>query len=145
MNKIDNQFCVFYDGGCYICSQEINWLRKKTQKKIQLSSNKDDILWIDIADPCFDKNIYKVNFDQLQKQIHVYDCDRFLTGMDALRALYQKVGLGYMINWTKYPGFKQLSDVGYQLFARNRGQISNVASVVFRKSKNNCKDTDKCG
>jgi predicted DCC family thiol-disulfide oxidoreductase YuxK len=50
-----------------------------------------------------------------------------LVGMDAVRAAYGAVGLGWLLAPTRWPGLRPLFDRFYRWFADNRQRISALA------------------
>ena len=139
-NSLKNQFYVFYDGNCAICNREISWLKSKELKNNKLNKQKqsDKINWIDISSDSFKKKQYPVSIESFQAQIHVYNYTEFITAMAALRLIYSKVGMNYVLGWTKLPIFSSLSDIGYNIFAKNRTKISKVFGLFVKDNHLEC-------
>ena len=94
---------VYYDESCYVCSLEINTIRKRGEAC--------GIEFIDISD---------VNFD------HAGDYETEMigefagaktVGAETFRRMYEKMGFRKSVAASRLPVLKQLFDVGYYVFA----------------------------
>ena len=94
---------VYYDGDCYVCSIEINALRKKGEKcGIEL---------VDIADKNFDNpDPYMV------EMIGEFDGKETI-GAETFRKMYETIGFKRIVWFTRLPIVKQIVDFGYHIFA----------------------------
>lgn len=121
MNKSlsDADMIVYYDGLCPICRREMMILKKKARDH--------SVGFCDFTDREFDPQSIGRTEAELAAQLHVYDRGRWIVGMDALRALYNQVGLGKWINWTALPGIRIVCDWGYGVFARFRPRLSGAS------------------
>jgi predicted DCC family thiol-disulfide oxidoreductase YuxK len=121
-NKDQNEpLTLFYDGGCPVCSREMRFLKKKDSKNL--------ISFIDISSSDFNPSEYNKDQDTFMKQIHARLPDgTLITGMEVFRQAYQRVGHGWILFPTKFPVIKQLADICYALFAKNRMRISKFLS-----------------
>lgn len=112
-----SQFEVFYDGDCPFCRREIDWLRRRNQKGA--------IRFTDIADPVFDPSSTGKTLEQLMARIHGRLPDGTLVeGVEVFRQLYTAAGLGGLVGLSRWPMIRNLLDVGYSLFARNRLRLA---------------------
>ena len=106
---------IFYDGLCRLCSREIAMFRHRV---------KDDALaYIDISEPGFDPARHALDPERVHKHMHVRNeqTGQMLTGVDALLAMWECVpGFRWLARFTRIPGIRQLSTVGYAVFARVR-------------------------
>lgn len=108
---------VFFDGDCPLCMREINMLRRRDAGQ--------RIRFTDIAASDFDSEATGKTFEQLMAEIHARLPDgTWVIGVDVFRRLYAAVGLGWLMAPTAWPGIKQLADVGYRIFARNRLRLT---------------------
>lgn len=66
-----------------------------------------------------------VDFPTLEKSIHAVLADgRIVSGMDAIRAAYRAIGLGWLVAPTGWPLLRPFFDGLYSRVARNRQAIS---------------------
>ena len=94
---------VYYDGDCYVCSIEINALRKKGEKC--------GIEFIDIADKDFgNPDPYMI------EMIGEFDGKETI-GAETFRKMYEKIGFKRIVWFTRLPIVKQIADLGYHIFA----------------------------
>ena len=81
----------------------------------------------DITDPDFDPKRYGLTVEQVRTAMHAVLPDgRVLRAMDAVRATYGAVGLGWLVAPTGWPGVRQLADHCYGFIARHRQTISSM-------------------
>jgi predicted DCC family thiol-disulfide oxidoreductase YuxK len=107
---------VFYDGGCPVCSREID--------RYHRMSSGDKLVFVDISDPAFDPKRYDRTLEEFMAEMHAMDADgRFYRGVDAFRALWQGLPVslyGVMGDLLGLPGIHLLARIGYRVFARLR-------------------------
>ena len=88
---------------------------------------KELILPVDISDPEFDPARYGLTGEQVRTAMHVVLPDgRVLRAMDAVRAAYGAVGLGWLVAPTAWSGIRWLADGSYRFLARHRLAFSRV-------------------
>ncbi len=118
---IGSEKLVFlYDGGCGLCSAESERLRR-------WSRGKANLLFVDISADDFDPGKYGKSLDELMGRVHAIDPNgSMLIGMDAIRAAYEQIGLGWLLAPTRWPGLRPVFDRFYLWFARNRYRISEA-------------------
>lgn len=104
---------VFYDGACPLCMREIRMLRGRDHRR--------RIRFVDIAGDGFDAASVGLTWEKLMERIHGRLPDGTLVeGVEVFRRLYSAVGFGPLVALTRLPGIRQLLDVAYHAFARNR-------------------------
>lgn len=113
---------VFYDGDCPLCMREIAWLKRLDKR--------ERIVFTDITAPGFRPNELGVDHDTLMARIHGRLPDgTLIEGVEVFRRLYAAVGWTWPVAASRLPGARQLLDLGYTVFARNRlrftGRCSN--------------------
>jgi len=114
------QFKLFYDGECPFCRREVEWLKRRDRAG-QLATE-------DIAALGFDPARYGLTRDDVSRVLHGLTADgRVLRGMDAVRAAYRAVGLGWLVAPTRLPLVRTVADGLYGLFARNRLTLGRLA------------------
>jgi predicted DCC family thiol-disulfide oxidoreductase YuxK len=108
---------LLYDGACPVCSLEMRRLRSLDGAR--------RLECLDIAAPGFDPARDGTTMPALMERMHALAPDgRLLAGMDAIRAAYAAVGLGWLLAATRLPLVNRLADRAYLAFARNRYAIS---------------------
>jgi predicted DCC family thiol-disulfide oxidoreductase YuxK len=108
------QIKVLYDGECPLCTREIRFLerRDRGQGRVQFE---------DIAAPSFDPAVYGLDAQQVMARIHgVLPDGQVVEGVEVFRRLYAGVGLGWLVAPTRWPILRNLADLAYRIFARNR-------------------------
>jgi predicted DCC family thiol-disulfide oxidoreductase YuxK len=107
---------VFYDGGCPVCSREIDHYRRM--------SSGDKLIFVDISDPDFDPKPYGRTLEEFMDEMHAMDADGcFYRGVDAFCALWQGLPVrfyGRIGEILGLPGIHLLARIGYRVFARLR-------------------------
>ena len=95
---------VYYDENCYVCSLEINTIRKRGEAC--------GIEFIDISSPDF--SFADRDFDS--EMIGEFD-GKETVGIETFRLMYAKMGYKRAVCFSRLPVLKQLFDAGYYLFA----------------------------
>lgn len=118
-------FEVFYDGECPLCRREISWLRRLDRRgRLRFS---------DIAASGFSAHALGFSPEDLMAEIHGRFPDgRIVRGVEVFRQLYAAVGFGPLVFLTRLAGVRQLLDVGYRLFARNRLKLTGRCTDACR-------------
>jgi predicted DCC family thiol-disulfide oxidoreductase YuxK len=109
---------LFYDGACPICNLEMRRLRSLDgDRRLEC---------LDITAPGFEQPArLGATLLELMGRVHALAPDgRLLAGLDAIRAAYAAVGLGWLLAPTRLPLIRRLADRAYLAFARNRHAIS---------------------
>lgn len=118
----DDLFYVFYDGACSVCSREIAWMRRRSERE-----NVSSIVWMDIAAQDFDAQKYGRTFEDFYSRMHVYSHGEFFVAMDAVRELYCKLGMGKYVAWTKLPFLRSFCNIAYAIFAYFRPRFTKCS------------------
>jgi predicted DCC family thiol-disulfide oxidoreductase YuxK len=110
------ELTLLYDGLCPICRKEVAWLKRlNTAKKLAFQ---------DINATDFNAAQYGISYELLMAEIHAQKDDgQLIKGMPVFRALYQTVGLGWLLAPTDWPILRPLFDWLYQCFAQHRGKL----------------------
>lgn len=118
-----SRLTLLYDGECPICRREIAWLKRRDRHGQLLLEN--------IAAEHFDPSAYNLSREEVGRVLHgVLPDGSVVEGMDAVRAAYRSVGLGWVMAPTKLPGIRAVTDFLYRSFARNR----LVLGGIFRQT-----------
>ena len=123
---------IFYDGLCQLCSREIAMFQHRVRD--------GSLAYVDISQPDFDAVRYALDPVRVNKHMHVRneETGEMLTGVDALLAMWDCVpGFRWLAKFTRIPGIRQLSTVGYALFAWIRPYLP--------KRKRTVCETGTCG
>ncbi len=108
---------VFYDGDCPLCMREINMLRRKDKS--------GKIAFTDIAAAEFEAEKYGKTGEQLMSEIHArIPGGEWITGVEVFRRLYSAIGFSALVWPTRLPVVRQMLDVGYRMFAKNRLRLT---------------------
>jgi predicted DCC family thiol-disulfide oxidoreductase YuxK len=104
---------VLFDGECPLCMREIALLRRLDKKR--------RIRFTDIAAPAFDASVYGLTHERVMARIHGRLADgRVVEGVEVFRRLYDAVGFGLLVSFTRLPLVAPLLDAAYRWFAANR-------------------------
>ena len=115
--RADFDIEVFYDGACPLCMREIRMLRGRDRRQ--------RIRFVDIAANGFDAASVGLTWETLMDRIHGRLPDGTLVeGVEVFRRLYAAVGFAPLVALTRLPGIRQLLDVAYHAFARNRLRLT---------------------
>ena len=110
---------LLFDGQCSLCRQGVLRLKRRDTQGIIVAE--------DISDPKFDPGRYALTRQDVLAVMHVVLPDgRVLRAMDAMRAVYAAVGLGWLVAPTGWPGIRWLFDRLYAFFARHRLTFSRL-------------------
>ena len=94
---------VYYDENCYVCSFEINTIRKRGERC--------GIEFIDINSPDF-----RLTGDFDTEMIGEFNGQKTV-GIETFRLMYEKMGFTRAVWFSRLPVIKQLFNGGYWLFA----------------------------
>ena len=95
---------VYYDESCYVCSLEINTIRKRGEAC--------GIEFVDISSPEFDQQ-----GDYDTEMIGEFDGEE-TSGAETFRKLYEKMGFKRAVAFSRLPVVRNLVDAGYFIFSR---------------------------
>lgn len=111
------QLQVFFDGACPLCSREMAALRRRDRHQ--------RLEFIDIAAPGFDAAAWGREPSQFMAAMHARLPDgTWALGVEAFRHIYGLLGFRWLVALTRLPGLRQLLDVAYRIFARNRVRLT---------------------
>ena len=83
------------------------------------------IRFVDIAEPGFDAASIGRTQQMLMDAIHGRLPDGTLVdGVEVFRRLYTAIGFGPLVALSRLPGVRQLLDLAYRVFARNRLRLT---------------------
>tara|TARA_A100001011_G_scaffold384409_1_gene456990 strand:+ start:722 stop:1066 length:345 start_codon:yes stop_codon:yes gene_type:complete len=94
---------VYYDESCYVCSLEINALRKRGEAC--------DIQFVDISSPDFNEDD-----DYDSEMIGEFD-GKTSVGVETFRLMYDKMGFKRLVTFSRLPVIRNVVNVGYRVFA----------------------------
>ena len=95
---------VYYDESCYVCSLEINTVRKRGEAC--------GIEFIDISSPEFDQQ-----GDYDTEMIGEFG-GKETSGAETFRKLYEKMGFKRAVAFSRLPVIRNLVEAGYYIFSR---------------------------
>ena len=96
---------VYYDESCYVCSLEINTIRKKGEAC--------GIEFIDISSPDF----AFADRDFESEMLGEFDGEETV-GIETFRQMYDKMGFKKSVAFSRLPIIRSAFNVGYCVFAR---------------------------
>tara|TARA_A200000159_G_scaffold164552_2_gene194689 strand:- start:685 stop:1020 length:336 start_codon:yes stop_codon:yes gene_type:complete len=95
---------VYYDESCYVCSLEINALRKRGESC--------GIEFVDISSPDF------ASGDRdFESEMRGEFGGKETVGVETFRLMYEKMGFKKLVLFSRLPGIKQMTNLGYYIFA----------------------------
>lgn len=109
---------LYYDGLCQLCSREV--------EVFQRIVTDGSLAYVDISLPEFDAAEHGVDPVRVNRHMHVRDetTGRMLVGVDALIGMWECVpGFRWLAWLTRLPVLRELSDVGYEVFAWVRPKL----------------------
>lgn len=110
-------FEVFYDGECPICTREIDFLKRRDSKA--------QIKFTDFTDADFSPSLIGRTRQQLDAKIHGRTRSGDLVeGVEVFRQLYGAIGWSSLVKLSRMPVIKNLLNVGYSIFAKNRLRLT---------------------
>jgi predicted DCC family thiol-disulfide oxidoreductase YuxK len=116
---------AFYDGGCPLCSREIDMLRRWDREQ--------SILFTDINAPDFSADAYGKPQAELMDHMHARMPDgSWVTGVEVFRQLYSIVGFGMPVRFSRLPVVSQGLGVMYAIFAKLRPYLPRRKCVDDR-------------
>lgn len=111
---------LFFDGSCSLCRREINWLAAKLQPHLEL---------IDISADDF-TGFAGVSKSAMMQQIHLWQEDHFLIGIDATLHYWQLAGHSWSARLLRLPPCYWLAKKAYAYWAARRSNCSNGDCVI---------------
>ncbi|QBL09752.1 DUF393 domain-containing protein [Rheinheimera sp. D18] len=114
---------LFFDGSCKLCLREISWLAAKLSPHLQL---------VDISDASF-IGFAGVTKAQMMQQIHLWNHDHFVTGVDATLFYWHVAGYTRLVRFLRFTPCYWLASVGYKFGAIKRIQCSDGQCELLKK------------
>ena len=97
-------------------------------------AKKEHLEYVDITSPNYDPKLYNgVTYEEAMKEMHVIENDKIYLKADAIRKMYDSVGLKWLSNFTRLPVIAPICDKLYVKFAEYR----------LNRALKNC-DTSRC-
>lgn len=128
---------MLYDGDCMLCMREVNMLRNR---------DNGNICFVDIASSDYEpaENL-DISFEQAMERIHViYPDGKIVTDIQAFKALYEQVGLGWVYAVTKFPIIENALNKVYSVWAKYRLPITGRPDLeVILQEKKMCNNNNK--
>jgi len=113
---------VFFDGGCPLCLREVRFLKHRDRQ--------EKIKFTDIDAPEFSAEAYGKSHQELMAKMHGRLPDgTWITGVEVFRRLYSAIGFGPLVLLTRLPIIRQIMDLGYYVFAKNRLRLTGRCSA----------------
>jgi predicted DCC family thiol-disulfide oxidoreductase YuxK len=115
---------LFFDSACPLCNHEMQALKARdAQERLAL---------VDIAAEGFDAAAFGYTSIELDRAMNGRFADGLrVSGLDAIQAAYEAVGLGRVYRWTRAPLVRPVMDRLYQLFAKHRNRLSPIAMPLI--------------
>mmetsp|Transcript_8087 Transcript_8087/g.36296 ORF Transcript_8087/g.36296 Transcript_8087/m.36296 type:complete len:826 (-) Transcript_8087:111-2588(-) len=124
-----------YDGGCTVCNSLVKLLKSK--------KGHEKIWFEDIADPKYspDKN-EGITFEEAMATIHVIKSKdaTTMTGMEALTALYDITGMGWLFKLAKLPVLSSAAEIAYKVVSKNRQSMGGAADGLLALGRINMEE-----
>ena len=99
---------VYYDESCYVCSLEINTIRKRGEAC--------GIEFVDISTEEFKNSKNKVWNDFDTEMIGEFD-DDLTIGIETFRRMYDAMGYKRAVRFSRLPVVREVFNLGYHVFA----------------------------
>ena len=99
---------VYYDESCYVCSLEINTIRKRGEAC--------GIEFVDISSEEFKNSKNKVWNDFDTEMVGEFNED-VTVGMETFRRMYEKMGFRRTVGFSRLPVIREMFNLGYHVFA----------------------------
>lgn len=102
-----------------MCRREADWLQRRNRA--------GHLAFEDISMPEFNPSRYGLTHEQVMGVMHgVFPDGRIVTKVAAFRQAYRFIGLGWLLAPTGWPVLREISNWGYERFARNRVAIGKI-------------------
>ncbi len=94
---------VFFDKSCYVCSLEINTIKKRGEAC--------GIEFVDIS-----ADDFNLEGDYEKEMVGEFDGVKTV-GAETFRKMYEKIGFKRTVRFSRFPVIKQIFNFGYYVFA----------------------------
>ena len=122
---------IIYDGKCNICKLEMDFLAKRDAQKVNVGAPK--LKLTDIESESYDENDPAnggVSYEEGMTAIHAITADgKVIKGVPVFLMAYEKVNLGWLFRLTTWPVVNQIVEMGYDLFAKYRTNLTRGAAI----------------
>ncbi|WP_228481050.1 thiol-disulfide oxidoreductase DCC family protein [Vibrio fluminensis] len=113
-----NNIAVFYDASCPLCVREMTALSKHLTKRIT---------FVNVLDSDLMSSYPEISIAESKRVLHVLDENGTLRlGVDANVYLWELTGTKRYLTLLRLPIIRNVANVGYWLFARNRYRLSRL-------------------
>jgi len=122
---------IIYDSKCNVCKLEIDFLARRDAEKVNVLQPKLKMTDLESGDydPLDPKN-GGITYEEGMAAIHAVTADgKVMKGVPVFAIAYEQVGLGWLFKISTWPVFKQIFEVGYNLFAKYRTNITRGAGI----------------
>ena len=110
---------LLYDGLCPVCASQVRLIRRLDRH--------NHVAFEDVTAAGFDPGAYGLTSEQALAAMHGVRPDgSIVAGMEAVRAAYDALGLGWLAGPTGWPVLRPIFDACYRVFASLRPR-SNTA------------------
>ncbi len=107
---------LFYDGDCPLCMREVRLMRRL---------DKAGVLRLTDLHTVGSDDVEGRSFEALMARMHGRLRDgRWVTGVEVFRQAYAAVGFRRLVAISRLPGVRQLLDLAYHVFAKNRLRLT---------------------
>lgn len=115
---------LYYESACALCNGEMtNLMLRNTEGKLR---------FVDVSAPDFDSPPPGTTTADLLELIHAQTADgRVLRGVEVFLHAYRAVGLGWIVEPTRWPVLGGLADRLYPMVARNRHRVPRFVSHLL--------------
>ncbi|HEY9104149.1 DUF393 domain-containing protein [Chitinimonas sp.] len=113
------ELTVFFDSQCPLCAAEM--------RRLSRWDRQGRLAYIDMQGEGFDATRYGASYAAMDAQLHAQTADgQMLVGIDAISAIYQAVGKGWLTWPLRWQWARPTLSWGYRRLARYRYQISRL-------------------
>ncbi|WP_075649872.1 thiol-disulfide oxidoreductase DCC family protein [Vibrio ponticus] len=113
-----NNIAVFYDASCPLCVREMTALSKYLAKRVT---------FVNVLDSDLMSSYPEISIAESKRVLHVIDDSGALRlGVDANVYLWELTGTKRYLSLLRLPIIRNVANIGYWLFARNRYQLSRL-------------------
>ena len=139
---------VLFDGECPLCVAEINALRRRAERRA--AGGTPAVRFVDIAAPDYRAADHGgVSYEAAMASIHALTPDgRVLRGVQVFGAMYDAVGLGWLMAPTRWPRLAALAERTYEYWAERRLWLTGrpgMEAVLAARRAREAAGGDTCG
>jgi predicted DCC family thiol-disulfide oxidoreductase YuxK len=117
---------LLYDGACPFCAKGACWLGRR--------DGAGRLRAVDIQDPAFDPARFGLSREEAGAGLHAVLPDgRVVSRMEAVRAAWGAIGLGWILAPTRWRVIRPLFDTLYTRFARSRSPLRQTETTPKRE------------